>query len=195
MDKIQINANLTLEDWRALRAACARRFRHSESVGSRWLRRLGSLAVFIIIVFSTPMLFDGAWVLEPKSAIVGGVLFFAAMLINWLLALRHVGPAPDGSFLGPCAYRLDGAGLHSSRGASYSFSAWDAVIDVTRTDKHLFVWVDRFSAYVLPCRYLPDGFAAEQFAEWIASAWAGPPARAPTPERNERAELARAAGG
>lgn len=191
MDKIEINANLTLEDWRALRTAYAGRFRRNESVGSRWLRRLGSLAVYVVVVYSVPALFDGAWSFDPKSAIAGGVLFFAAMLVNWRLALRHFGPAPGGSFLGPCAYELDRAGLRSSRGVSYSFSAWDAVIDVTRTDKHVFIWVDTFSAYVLPCRHLTEGFATEQLAEWIASAWAGAPAGARA-ERSERFEPARA---
>jgi len=58
MDRIAINANLTLEDWRALQAAAAGRIR-GETVHGRWLRVLGSAAVSAVIVVLAFALFRG----------------------------------------------------------------------------------------------------------------------------------------
>ena len=50
------------------------------------------------------------------------------------------------------------------------------MLDVTRSDAHVFVWIDRLSAYVIPGRALPDGLTIEGLVEWIGAARARAPA-------------------
>jgi hypothetical protein len=170
-----------MEDWRALQAQARRRLRRSEDMGGRWLAILAPAAVIATATVLTFTLLRGGLSLDAKSVAAGAIVMFAAVLISSRIALRRMAPAPNGNFLGPCTFELDGAGLRSNRGASHSFAAWDAVLDVTLTETHVFVWIDRFSAYVLPCRGLPQGFTSDQLGEWIAAARARTAARAALP--------------
>jgi hypothetical protein len=181
VDRINLNATLTIEDWRALQAQAGRRLRRSETTGRRWLGIVWPAAVFAIATVLTFTLLRGVLSLDTNSVVVGAVVMFAAILMSSRIALRRMAPAPNGNFLGPCAFELDGAGLRSNRGASHSFAAWETVLDVTRTDTHVFVWIDRLSAYVLPCRGLPEGVTPDQLANWISAARARAPERAARP--------------
>jgi hypothetical protein len=115
------------------------------------------------------------------SVLVGVIIVAAAALLNARLALRRAAPASNGMFLGPCRYELDRTGLRSARGRTSSTCTWHGVIDVTRTGTHVFVWIERFTAFVIPGRDLPGGLTPEALTEWIAAARAAATAE-PAPE-------------
>jgi hypothetical protein len=182
VDTIAISTNLTVEDWRALQSQAASRMLRTETPRGQWLRLGIAAAAFTVLALGmSGWLGRGAWALDPMSVLVGVVIVAAAALLNARLAVRRAAPASNGMFLGPCRYELDRAGLRSARGRTSSTCAWPGVIDVTRTDTHVFVWIERFTAFVIPGRDLPGGLTPEALTEWIAAARAAAAAE-PAPE-------------
>jgi len=178
LDSIVVSAELTLQDWRALQAAAAGRLSRSETPSRQWLRIAGFIAAFAA-AFIMLTFFDAfAAAIDLMSLGVGAGIVVVAIVVNSRLALRRMAPAPNGTFLGSCTYELRGDGLAATRRGAHSFSSWSAVLDVTRADAHVFVWIDRLTAYVIPGRALPDGVTIEALVEWIGAARARAPAAA-----------------
>jgi hypothetical protein len=190
MDTIAVDTSLNVEDWRALQAQALARVRAGQSAREQWTRILGLAGIFGLVAFVTVALLSSAWLaLDPKSLLAGIAAIALAIWINAWFVRRNSAPDEKGSFLGPCAYELDAAGLRSVReGFASSVASWAAVRDVTFTATHVFLWVDRFSAYTIPGRDLPHGLTTQQLFAWIAAVRAcaasaapieSPPAPAP----------------
>jgi hypothetical protein len=114
---------------------------------------------------------------------VGGMLLGTA----WTSHLFQQRTLPDehGLTLGRVRMELSSEGVRTLRGNAVTLTQWSALKDVTRTETHLFLWVDQASAYILPLRDLPaglDGAAAQQRIR----GWAGLPGGA---EDGQEAEV------
>ena len=190
MDTISVSTTLTIDDYRALQAQCPARMRSAETARGQWTRIFATTAVVAgVTLLATSSL--ASWALDAVSLLAGIAVIAVALFVNAWLVRRSAAPDPKGAFMGPCAYELDGAGLRCARGTrASSVVSWAAVLDVTFTATHVFVWVDRFSAYTIPGRDLPNGLTTEQLADWIAAARAHagasgaaaePPTTAPPP--------------
>jgi hypothetical protein len=190
LDKIAVHTHLTADDYRALQAQCPTRLKASETPLAQWAR----IAVTVAVMGFVAVLATGSLTpieLDATSLFAGVVVIGLAIFANGWIARRSASPDPKGSFLGPCAYELDGAGLRSAReGHSSSAASWAAIRDVTFTSTHLFLWVDRFSAYTIPGRDLPNGLTTQEAFDWIVAARARfaemprtpePPPTAPPP--------------
>jgi hypothetical protein len=188
---IAVSTNLNIDDWSALQAQCLARMRAAETPRAQWVRIVGLTGVFgFVALLTTGLLTSKALGLDPKSLLAGVAAIALALWVNTRFVRRSLAPEERGAFLGPCVYELDGAGLRSTRERwASSVASWAAVRDVTFTSTHVFLWVDRFSAYTIPGRDLPHGLAPQQLFEWIATAReratvstapaAAPPARLP----------------
>ena len=170
MDTIRISSQLTIEDWRAIQAQCSARLQAGQSQQAQWVKILTTTAVIGIVVVLTagPLTLR---VLDPLSLLAGVAIIWLAIGANGWFARRRSVPDEKGTFLGPCDFELGAEGLRTVRpGRTSSFASWVTVIDVTFTATHVFLWVDRFAAYVLPGRDLPDGLTPQQLFDWIAAA-------------------------
>jgi hypothetical protein len=172
MDTIAVNTNLNVDDWRALQAQCPARMRAGETPRAQSTRMLGLTGVFGLVTFATMSVLSANGLgLDPKSLLAGVAAIALALWVNAWFVRRNSAPDENGAFLGPCAYELDAAGLRSKReGFASSAASWAAVRDVTYTATHVFLWVDRFSAYTIPGRDLPQGLTTQQSFDWIAAA-------------------------
>ena len=182
MDAIRVSSQLTLEDWRAIQAQCPARLQAGESQQAQWVKILTATAVMAIVVVLTagPLTLR---VVDPLSLLVGVAIIWLAICANGWFARRRSTPDERGTFLGPCDFELGAEGLRTVRpGRSSSVASWVTVLDVTFTAAHVFLWVDRFAAYVIPGRDLPDGLTTQQLADWIAAARVRAAAIAPAAE-------------
>ena len=172
MDTIAVNTNLNADDWRALQAQCPARMRAGETPRAQWTRIIGLTGVFALVAFATLSVLNASGLgLDPKSLLAGVAVIALSLWVNAWFVRRNSKPDQHGAFLGPCVYELDAAGLRSAReGFASSVASWAAVRDVTFTPTHVFLWVDRFSAYTIPGRDLPHGLTTQQLFDWIATA-------------------------
>jgi len=166
LDAFSIATRLTLDDWRAYQRACASRIPHETSTA-----RLARLAAFIVIGVGFALLCN--WLGRPLQfpSIVAGVLLVTIPFwLSWRSTKQRVVPDDPGAFLGEQAYELGPTGLRVRRQGIDSFAHWSQVRSVTVTPEHLFVWIDRFQAFVLPLRQLPSDSSAEavrrQIEQW-----------------------------
>jgi hypothetical protein len=170
LDPIVINAQLTLDDWRALQAAATARLARSETVGRQWLRIVGLIGVAAAVFVAMTFFGSLAGAVHLPSLALGVLLVFVATAVNWRIANKRMAPLPGGTFLGSCTYTVSEDGLRATRSGSHSFTSWPSVVEITRADAHLFVWIDRLSAYVVPARALPETVTPEALIEWIEAA-------------------------
>jgi len=167
LDKVSINTNLTVDDWRALQAQCPARFRRGETPRVQWARTLAGAVVMGAVALLTSGLLKPL-ALDAPSLLAGIAIIVLAIFGNAWLARRSAAPDPKGNFLGPWAFELDGAGLRTAREQwASSVVHWAAVRDVTFTATHVFLWVDRFTGYTIPGRDLPHGLSTQQLSAWI----------------------------
>jgi hypothetical protein len=175
MDALAVKTNLNLDDWRALLAQCGGRMRSGETPTAQWTRILWLTGLFAVATFAlSSALGASGFDPDPKSLLAGVAVIALALWVNAWFVRRNTEPDEKGAFLGPCVYELDAAGLRTLReGLASSVASWAAVRDVTLTATHVFLWVDRFSAYTIPGRDLPHGLTTQQFVALIAAMRAG----------------------
>jgi hypothetical protein len=70
---------------------------------------------------------------------------------------------PKGPFLAPTDYRLSADGLHWQNHRGEGRIAWHAVLEVDQTASHIYLFVDRAMAHVLPKRCFASEAAAQDF--------------------------------
>lgn len=162
-----VESLLTRADFAALQHAWSERARARVGRARLMGATIAPLVVAAVLV-PTLRLGDFAFL-----ALLIGVL---AMLVGtaWasLLLRRWSVPDEDGLLLGRVRTELSSDGIRSLRGHSSSFVRWSALKDVTCTGSHVFLWVDRLSAFIIPARDLPEGLDARAAAESIRG-WAG----------------------
>jgi hypothetical protein len=172
MEPIAVESNLTHADWAALQQVW----------GERQRQRVGKLQLLGAIL--TPLV-TGVVVLSvlgsrheplPFAGFAVGLLgMLGSVLAMTSLFRRSSLPDEDGLVLGNVRMELSDEGISTRRASSSGVTQWSALRGVTRTDTHLFLWVDRLSAYILPLRDLPEGIDAEAVLQAIR-AFAGPAA-------------------
>jgi len=134
-----------------------------------WLWLLPSIGIMAIVIFSLPA------VVRVLFAPPGGVEFLIAVavgifayLISWRLFIAFGYRTPldrNGTFLSPTDIELapDGIRWKSERGEGRT--AWNAVNRIVETKSHIYLFIDRAAAHVVPKRCFSSEAAALEFAE------------------------------
>ena len=177
MDVITINVDLTLEDWRVFQKAAAQHMYRTAGAGGPLLGTFAAAAACAVTLLALNAITHA----DLISFAAGVVVWIAVGTVLQRLALRRSAPEANGVFLGPCEFTLDSTGLHTRRANSRAFVAWDQIREVTRTATHVFVWLDRISAYTIPARDLPNGLTPDSLASWISTGRADGAALLPSP--------------
>ena len=186
MESINVRTTLTLQDWKALMAAAGIRIAALKEQKANLFTRaapaiawLLMVAAFVFMVNAEPPL------ISPLGLGVATVLFFSVWWFQYFLQRRNYVPSERGAFLGACQFEFGAQGFHSRRANSDAFNRWSLVKEATCTDDHVFLWIDAFSAYVVPARDLPAPMnsheAARRIGEFMASAAAADETAALTP--------------
>lgn len=162
-----LDLHLTQSDWIALQQVVVQGVR--ARVGRFRLLVVVALPVAMALLFGQWMGSDGPTALFSVAA---GMLAASAMY-RWSnrLVRGQVVPDADGEILGPLRMELGPEGLRTVRRASVGLTQWAALKGITRTDTHVFLWVDRLAAHIVPLRDVPQG--AEALVETIQG-FAGP---------------------
>jgi hypothetical protein len=179
VEALSIRTELSLEDWRAFRYEYARRLRAS----APHLQRLAFVATIAAMTIA------GLWILDvvelraqPASLAFGALLVLVPIIVNYRLAVRSTAPETGGAFFGPQVIELGAQGLKTRKGYSTSEAAWPAIRDVSASELHVWLWIDRSQAYLIPLRDLPAGVGRDDLLarveSWRAAAHAEPGALA-----------------
>jgi hypothetical protein len=169
-EPVVVESTLTRADWAALQTAWGERAR--ARVGRP--RLAGAIALPLLAGVLLILALEGRGPLALASFLVGvGTLLVS---VTWATRLFRGASFPEegGLTLGRVHMELSTEGIHTERDHSTALTRWSALREVTRTDTHLFLWVDALSAYILPLRDLPEGLDAEAVVERM-QAFAGRP--------------------
>lgn len=101
------------------------------------------------------------------SLIVGILFVSVASFYNAQRARRSSAPDPDGYVLGPTSIVISATGIDIAKTGAFARYSWSIVRDLEWTSEHLFVWLDRVAALIVPLRDLPAGLNVARLREVI----------------------------
>jgi hypothetical protein len=177
-----VESTLTRGDWAAWQNAWGVRAR--ARLGR--VRLLGAVALPLLAGVVVILAFASRGTLALASYLIGlGALLGSVAWATRLIRGVSV-PQEEGLILGRVRMELSSEGIRTEREHSTALASWSVLQGVTRTDAHLFLWVDAVSAYIVPLRDLPAGVDADAAVERIR-ALAGAPPRATSAGPRENA--------
>lgn len=159
MNTLEITTTLTLADWQAYQAAWALRLQ----AHSRVSRRSMLLTVLIATVMAALLVALAVYLNRPVSflaIIIGAAAAIFGVMVNMRRVRAAAQPDEHGIVLGLTRIRFDAAGMTVEKDHSDIRHDWFVFQDVTVSPAHLFVWIDRVSAVIVPVRDLPEGLSA-----------------------------------
>lgn len=163
MEHVEIKTTLTAADWDAYQAHWAQRLLHGQG-----FQRFAGLLLGVLVVLAAAAI--GDYLDRPlsiASLLVGIVLATIGSVYNAARAQRVTRPDSDGFVLGPSSIVFSANGIDFTKPSSVTRYSWALVKDLAWTDQHLFVWVDRVAAFIVPLRDLPEGLSPQQLSEAI----------------------------
>ncbi len=190
MESLTVRTTLTHADWRALMMHLGSRVARAKQMKANLFTRSAPTAVWVAGVCAFVfMLNTDPPLMRPPGMALALVLFFGLWWVQFLIQRRAYLPDERGAFLGETVFEFEAPGFRAQRSNSESFNRWSLVSEVTHTDEHVFLWIDAFSAYVIPARDLPVPLtapaAASRLRELIAATnetgVASPPEVSPAP--------------
>jgi hypothetical protein len=179
MEPLVVETSLEIGDWQALQTYLKQRhFRQ----GKRWKRVLaiGLYAALMVVLLSVAR--DAFGKNVTPQILTGFFVAFVYFLIIATRQARAFRPAPDSVIFSPTRMQFDAAGFRLRRVGLDAFTEWGVIHAIDETALHVFLVVDRTSAYVIPKRSItsvtPQEFVARLRAFREASV---PLAPAPAP--------------
>ena len=160
MERVEIKTSLTQADWQAYQAHWTER-----NLGGQRTQVVGALIGGGVVIAALVLSDYLGKPLSFLSLIAGILLGTAGSFYSAMRARRSSRPDPDGFVLGPSSILLADTGIDILKSGSWSHYAWCIVQDLVWTDQHLFVWVDRVAAIIVPLRDLPAGVDRARLAE------------------------------
>jgi hypothetical protein len=179
MQSFTVKSSLTIADWRALAMCSGRRMQQAQPGSRTLLLRLAPIALSLVIGAAVCfMLFARPPLVRPSGL---AILLAIGLGYSWWvyrLRLKSYEPDEQGVFLGSQLFEFSPASFRVERRNCVVDNRWSVVREITAGDDHLFIWLDRFSGYVLPARDLPAPMtladAAARLREFVAAAAAAP---------------------
>lgn len=137
---------------------------------------LGSLAVAVLVLMGLITALTGnlSWLddsplFRPLLYALGVVLGLLFLVLALRAALRmwvRSRPRDDGSVLGWHAIELDEEGLREETRHGKSTVTWSGVLEVREAPNHVFLFVDRGQAHVIPVRAFASDQARQAFVDF-----------------------------
>jgi hypothetical protein len=149
-----IEMELTRADWAAFQKLFADRI---HATFGFWRRLLGAAAVLGLGALLFLRRLDPP---DPTPFLAYGLGFLAMSVVTRLSARqlqRLICPDDDGLFLGSVRMELASEGIRIHRRITTGLTRWTGLKEITVTDAHVFLWLDRVSSYIVPRRYFPGG--------------------------------------
>ena len=174
-----MKTTLNQSDWHALLAAIGVRVSNSKQAKATLVTRFGAMLLWIALIAAYGvMLIMKPPLVQPPDVLLAMALLGGVWWLQHLIKRRSYAPDERGAFIGESHFDFQAAGFHARRSNSESFNRWSLVKEVTHTADHVFLWIDSFSAYVVPVRDLPTPLtapaAAARIQEFMAAAPAEP---------------------
>ena len=178
-DRLEINLELSHDDWQALMDAMMTRGKDGEEGGSFWT--VSFIAFFAFAYFVTEL---G----EPYQSALGfgvvGLITGAAGFFIWARRQAQAnGPVDGGAYLRPARMVLSAEGIEVTEEDAYAKLGWSSVQAITLSHAQVFLWVDEAMAHQIPFRFLPEGTTSDDLIRAI-SQWTdlevNPTSHAPT---------------
>jgi hypothetical protein len=162
-DPATVHVQSTVADY----AAAQRVLRRRKLAASGWLWSLPAIGLAVVVLAlverslgSFPALPE--WAHPFISVPLAAAFYFRAS--HYLSRTRFKALLdPMGPFLAPTDYRLAADGFHWRNHRGEGRIAWHAVLEVEQTATHVFLFVDRAMAHVLPKRCFASAAAAQDF--------------------------------
>ena len=175
MESFSVRTTLNLGDWHALMAAARERVIGAARVkGSLIYRHAPKLLWVVVVVALVYMMNTRPPLVRPLGMLLVGVTIACAFWLVYAMQRRATVPDERGAFLGDRQIDFEADGFRASQVDSNTFNRWPLVIEVTHTADHIFVWIDSFSAYIVPTRDLPAPLtvstAVSRLQEFMAAA-------------------------
>lgn len=170
---MQVRFELTRDDYAALTFA---RAPSSAQMRRRFLV-LGVLLTLVVLLLGLLTLLTGDLSFVDRAPLLRPLSYATAATLAafFLLSLALVGvrrwvrsvPRDDGALLGVHELELSDAGFTVEGRAGRSFVRWSAVVELRETESHVFLFVDRMLAYVVPKRAFSDRDACAHFVTYV----------------------------
>ena len=161
---MKVEAELTVKDYEAFFRAATRRA--VLGTGSRkgrvryWLIFAINLAAWLAFASLLPSLFPGS----PLTQVFILIAVYAIFYSFWRRRSRRMrSPEPGGIFLGSHTFSLTPEGFEDHGALSYSLTKWPAVRAIEETPEHVFVFVDKTAAHIMPKRCFPQSEEYQAF--------------------------------
>lgn len=166
MNSLEITTTLTLADWQAYQGAWAIRLQKHARTSRRTVA--GTLLIAVLLAIALASLAAHLGELVPFAAIaIGAGVATLGLLIGVRRTQRAASPDENGAVLGPSRLRFDATGMHSQKQFSSVQHSWAVLQEVTLAPEHLFIWIDRVAALIVPLRDLPQDMTPQQATEMI----------------------------
>ena len=149
MESFTVLTTLGLDDWRAYLRAM--RVRAADGMATRpaWLRWL-PLAVYVTLVALAVWLAQLYPRLVSFESILATLVIIVALIATFALRNRNAfTPDENGAHLGRTEFRFEPDHFEVRRAHSVGRVEWTLLRDVTRTPNHVFLWIDRYTAYTV----------------------------------------------
>lgn len=162
---VKIDTQLTSADYETFFAAATRKACEGRAARMRFCLVLLVSTVVPIFSFSMISSFSPA---APLVQLVPVAMLYASIGYFWHRYSRRVmAPEQGGSLLGPHVFSLTTEGLEDHGNASFSRTKWSAVQVIQETARHLFIFIDKAVAHIIPRRSFATPEDYEQFVHTL----------------------------
>lgn len=184
---MRLEFDFTRDDYAALAFAKS----PSASTRRKAALLLASLALLVALLMGVLTVATGslAWADDPllqvllyAIAVVLGLLALVSLLLALLRVWVRRLPRDDGATLGHHVLEVEDDGIRVEGRSGSSLVRWDAILDVRTTDDHVFMYVDRMAALVIPKRAFASADECAGFVERARSDRHRRPTGVPRPD-------------
>lgn len=156
----ELEIKLSLDDWNAVKLFIQKRMQAEKRSDSFWnsVVRFGIFVAIMVVV----LLFYGSFFDEPfnwPSAIIGFVFMLLVgieMIMSEQKKLKYLDPLEDGFILGKKKLTVDENQIVVAAEHFQSHIDWAAILEIAESDEHIYLFVDKVDALVIPKRQLDD---------------------------------------
>ena len=167
MEALSVTSHLTVEDWRAYRRAAAVRF-NREFPGFRTARWTALVVICTLVLLALLQL--GGFRIQIASLLAGALFMLAVQVLVQRMQVTNSIPEAGGTFLGEVRFEFSPQGIRTCRPGLTSDTQWQRVREFALDKAYLFIWLDRFQAFIVPLRDL-NAVAATADAQSRFRAW------------------------
>lgn len=160
---VKVDAELTPVDYETFFAVATRRTFMGKAVRVRYgLMFVVSVALLVSLISMVRSFFPGALFIQLAMFLV----LYSIFVHFWNRYSRRImAPEQGGSLLGPHTFSLTPEGFEDRGNFSFSLTRWSGVQTIQETPGHLFVFIDKTVAHIIPRRAFATPEDYEEFVQ------------------------------